>query len=183
MLEKFVLTILELNWNQLLGHKRTQLNICHHMLTSSTELQNRSFHVVERTRTSAKCQNMKYAHAKLAKILFFIVKYANLWGFRCRRRRSYLSSLITQFHFKGVLCVACQAIAKLFWYIFIAGQLEYHFSRLSFAVYSLNFNLARNMCIAGNGKMAANSAKTPSAQFTLFECHPYSFTGGFAAIG
>ena len=50
------LTILELNWNQRLGHKKTNLNICHHMLSSSTRLQNRSFHVVERTRTSTKCQ-------------------------------------------------------------------------------------------------------------------------------
>ena len=81
MLEKFVLTILELNWNQLLGNKRTKLNICHHMLTSSTQLsqlRNRSFHVVERTRTSTKCQKMKDPRAKRAKILFFIVKYANL---------------------------------------------------------------------------------------------------------
>ena len=30
---------------------------------------------------------MKNARAKRAKILFFIVKYANLWGFCCRRRR------------------------------------------------------------------------------------------------
>ena len=81
MLEKCVLTILELNWNQLLGHKWTKLNICHHLLSSSTQLQNRSFHVVERTRTSSKCQKMKNARAKRAKILFFIVKYANLWGF------------------------------------------------------------------------------------------------------
>ena len=51
------------------------------MLTSSTQLQNRSFHVVERTRTSSKCQKMKYARAKRAKILFSIVKYANLCGF------------------------------------------------------------------------------------------------------
>ena len=96
MLEKFVLTILELNWNQRLGHKRIKLNICHHMLTSSTQLQNRSFDVVERTRTSAKCQKMKNARAKHAKILFFIVKYANLRGFCCRRRRGCLSSLMFQ---------------------------------------------------------------------------------------
>ena len=93
MLEKCVLTILGLNWNQRLGHKKTKLNICHHMLTSSTQLQNRSFHVVERTRTSSKCQKMKNARAKRAKILFFIVKYANLWGFCRRRRRGCLSSL------------------------------------------------------------------------------------------
>ena len=94
MLEKCVLTVLELNWNQRLGHKKTKLNICHHMLTSSTQLQNRSFHVVERTRTSSKCQKMKYARAKRAKILFSIVKYANLWGFCCRRRRGCLRSLL-----------------------------------------------------------------------------------------
>ena len=82
------------NWNQRLGHTKTKINICHHMLTSSTQRQNRSFHVAERTRTSSKCQKMKYARAKRAKILFFIVKYANLSGFCCRRRRGCLSSLI-----------------------------------------------------------------------------------------
>ena len=95
MIKKCVVTILELNWNQRLGHKKTKLNLCHHMLTSSTQLQNRSFHVVERTRTSSKCQKMKNARAKRAKMLFFIVKYANLWGFCCRRRHGCLSSLIT----------------------------------------------------------------------------------------
>ena len=94
MPEKCVLTILELNWNQRLGHKKTKINISHHMLTSSTQLQNRSFHVIERTRMSSKCQKMKNTRAKRAKILFFIVKYANLWGFCCRRRRGCLSSLM-----------------------------------------------------------------------------------------
>ena len=95
MIEKCVVTILELNWNQRLGHKKTKLNLCHHMLMSSTQLQNRSFHVVERTRTSSRCQKMKNARAKRAKMLFFIVKYANLWGFCRRRRHGCLSSLIT----------------------------------------------------------------------------------------
>ena len=80
MLKKCVLTVLELNWNERLGHKKTKLNVCYHILTSSTQLQNRSFHVVERMRTSSKYQKMKNARAKRAKILFFIVKYANLWG-------------------------------------------------------------------------------------------------------
>ena len=93
ILEKCVPTIPELNWNQRLGHKKTNLNICHYMLTSPTQLQNWSFHVVERTRTSKKCQTLKNARAKRAQILFFIVKYANLWGFCCRRRRGCLSSL------------------------------------------------------------------------------------------
>ena len=94
MLEKCVLTILELSWNMRLGKKKTKLNICDHALTSSTQLQNWSIHVVERTKTSTKCQKMKNARAKRAKILFFIVKYANLWGFCCRRRRDCLSSLM-----------------------------------------------------------------------------------------
>ena len=103
MREKCVLTILQLNWNQRLGHKRTKLNICHHTLTSSTQLQNRSFHVVERTRTSTKCQKMKNARAKRAKVLFFIVKYANLWGFCCPRRCGCLSSLLLSVHLSLLL--------------------------------------------------------------------------------
>ena len=103
MLEKCVLTILELNWNQRLVYKKTKLNVCHHMLTSSTQLQNRSFHVVESTRTSSKCQKMKDTRAKRAKILLFIVKYANLWGFCCRRRRGCLSSVLIPKRFQRVL--------------------------------------------------------------------------------
>ena len=112
MLEKCVLTILELNWNQRLGHKKTKLNICHHMLTSSTQLQNRSFHVVERTRTSSKCQKMKNARSKRAKILFFIVKYANLWGFCCRRSRGCLSSLL----YVRVVVKTAKNLVILFYY-------------------------------------------------------------------
>ena len=40
---------------------------------------------------------MKYARATRAKILFSNVKYANLWGFGCRRRRGCLSSLLLFF--------------------------------------------------------------------------------------
>ena len=80
-----------------LGTLETKLNICHHMLTTSTQLQNKSFHVAERTRTSIKCQKMKNARAKRAKILFFIVNYANLCGFCCRRRRGCLKLSIRDF--------------------------------------------------------------------------------------
>ena len=65
---KCVLTILELNWNKPFSGKNTNVNICHYMLTLSTQLQNMSFHFVERTRTSAKCRETKNACAKL---LFF----------------------------------------------------------------------------------------------------------------
>ena len=77
------------------------MNICHHILTSSTQLQNRSFHVVERTRTSSKCQKMRNARAKRSKLLFFIVKHANLWGFCCRCRRGCLSSLLLKVRTAG----------------------------------------------------------------------------------
>ena len=49
------------------------------MFTSSTQLQSRSFHVVERTKTSSKCPKLKNARAKRAEILFFycqICKFA-----------------------------------------------------------------------------------------------------------
>ena len=102
-----------------MGHK-TKLNICHHMLTSSTQLQNWSFHVVERTRTSTKCQKLKYARAKRAKILFFIVKYANLWGFCCLRRRGCLSSLLAgegkvSPWFNSLFAQLCQLISAFGW--------------------------------------------------------------------
>ena len=106
MLEKCVPTLLELNWNQRLGHKKTNLNICHHMLMSSTHLQNWSSHVVERTRTSTICQKLKNARAKRAKILFFIVKYANLWVFCCRRRRGCLSSLLCIMELAALMMLA-----------------------------------------------------------------------------
>ena len=99
------LTILELNWNLRFRNKKTELNICYHMLTSSTQLQNRSFHDVERARTSVKCLKVKNARAKRAKLLFCIVKYANLWRSCCRRRRGSLSSLMAvekrRFHIKN----------------------------------------------------------------------------------
>ena len=97
MLAKCVPTILELNWNQRFRGKNTKLNISRHLLTSSRQLQNRSFHVVEKTRTSSKCPKMKNARAKRTKLLFFIVKYANLGPSCCRRRRGCLSSQMSAF--------------------------------------------------------------------------------------
>ena len=77
------------------------------MHTLSTQLQKRSFHIIERTRTSPKCQKMKNARAKRAKILFFSVKYANFWGFCCRHRRGCLSSLVLH-HARNSLFFAYQ---------------------------------------------------------------------------
>ena len=74
ILAKCVVCILDLNWNHRFRAKKTKLNICNHMLTSSTQLQNRSFHVMERMRTPTKCTKMKNARAKRAKLLFFYCK-------------------------------------------------------------------------------------------------------------
>ena len=75
MLSKCVLNILELHWKQSFRDKKTKLNICHNILQ---QLQNRSFQVVERMKTSGTCPKMKNARVKHAKLLFFIVKYGNL---------------------------------------------------------------------------------------------------------
>ena len=92
---KCVLTILKLNWNQRFRDKRTKLNICHQMLTSSTQLQNRSFHVVERTRTSAKRPKMTNAPAKRAKLLFFIVIVTLLFPLSSWCNKSARTSYLT----------------------------------------------------------------------------------------
>ena len=78
----------------LLRDKKAKLNICHHVLMSSSQLQNKSFHVVERTRTSAECPKMKTARANRANLLFFTVKYANFGRSCCRRRRGCVNSLM-----------------------------------------------------------------------------------------
>ena len=49
------------------------MNICGQETTSAA-----SFHVVEKTRTCARYAKMKSARAKRAKLMFLIVKYANL---------------------------------------------------------------------------------------------------------
>ena len=59
-----------------LGTYKIKLNSCHRMLTSSTQLQNTSFHVVERTKTSSKCQKKKNArifHCQVCKFVGFLL--------------------------------------------------------------------------------------------------------------
>ena len=70
MLAECVLSIPEFNWNQRFRDKTT-LKICRQVLASSTQRQNRSFHVGGQTRTAMKCARMKNAHAKRAKVLGF----------------------------------------------------------------------------------------------------------------
>ena len=64
---KCVPTIMEVNWDQRFKGNKTKLNICHHRPTSSTQLKNKSFHVVERTRTSAKFHKTKKCTCKACK--------------------------------------------------------------------------------------------------------------------
>ena len=64
-----------------MGHKKTKLNICHHMLTSSTQLQNWSFHVVERTRTSTKCEKNEICTCKACKNTIFHCQICKFVGF------------------------------------------------------------------------------------------------------
>ena len=80
-LENCVLTILELNWNQPLGHKKSKLNISHNMLTSSTQLQNCSFHVIQRTRTSTKCEKNEICTCKACKNTIFHCQICKFLGF------------------------------------------------------------------------------------------------------
>ena len=88
------LTLLALNWCERFGDKKKELKICRQVLTSSTQLQSRSFHVMERTRTCVKCTKTKIARAKSGKLLFFIVKCAKFWR-SCRHRNcGCLSSII-----------------------------------------------------------------------------------------
>ena len=54
--------------------KKTKFNISYHMPTSSPQLENWSFHVVERTRTSAKRTKMENARAMRAKLCFSLSK-------------------------------------------------------------------------------------------------------------
>jgi len=55
-----------------------KLAICGRVLKSSAQLKSKSFHVLERTTTTVEFTKMKNARAKLAKLLFFWAKCANL---------------------------------------------------------------------------------------------------------
>ena len=76
----------------------------------------------------------KNARAKRAKILFSIVKYANLWGFCCRRRRGCLSSLLlTEHAANGLVEVPLKytwAMKDLLWCVqFVVKTLNSEISR------------------------------------------------------
>jgi len=77
----FLQNVFHISWNWI-GTTASEVrmhDICHHMLKWSTQLQNRSIYIIERMRTPVKCPKMKNACAKHAKLLFFIIKFPNLW--------------------------------------------------------------------------------------------------------
>ena len=70
-IEKCLLTTLESNWCELFEWKFV-VKCCVDITAKQV------FHVLDRTRTAAKCTKMKNARAKRAKLRILIVKYANL---------------------------------------------------------------------------------------------------------
>ena len=62
------------------------------VLTSSSQPQIWSNHVVVKTRTAKKCTKMQTARAGRAELLFLLIKPIVLWRSRSRHRRLYLSS-------------------------------------------------------------------------------------------
>ena len=107
---KCVLTILELIeiWTNAPEVRRQNWIFVIICSTSSTQLQNETFHVVERTRTTMKCPRMKNARAKRAKgakLFFFSVKYANLWPKTkenvCIKRKEFNSRRVDWGHQHG----------------------------------------------------------------------------------
>jgi len=77
-----------------------------HLSTYAHVVHTTAKHVISRRRKNGNVFKMskgeKCTRARRAKILFFIVKYANLWGFCCRRRRGCLSSLLPFYDEKGI---------------------------------------------------------------------------------
>ena len=64
------------------------------VLTSSTQPQIWSIHVVVRTREAKKCTKMQNERAGRAELLFLLIKPIVLWRSRSRGRRSCVSSLM-----------------------------------------------------------------------------------------
>ena len=64
------------------------------VLTSSSQPQILSIHVVVRTRTAKKCTKMQNAHAECAEVLFLLIKFIVLWRSCGCHRCPCMSSLM-----------------------------------------------------------------------------------------
>ena len=153
------------------------------MLTSSTQLQNRSFHDVERKRTALKCQILKNARAKRAKLLFFV---AYLWRSCFRRHRGCSSSLLLNrrtatwnrsicfIHYfpivHNALCLPPQILHKLLLWNTL-GRSAYSQEHSATIVYA-KFG-GQTECIMGNWKIENTIKKWKSEQWRhLCVCPP-----------
>ena len=94
MLEKYVLTILELNLEPALEKWEDKIE---HLSSNAHVVHTPAKQVISRRRKNEnflKMSKNEKCTCEACKILFFIVKYGNLWGFCCHRRRGCLSSLL-----------------------------------------------------------------------------------------
>lgn len=79
--------MLEFNWCEQFGNGDKNIQTCP---------QNSVFHVVEKARTAANSTKMKNACANQAKLVLFIVKYANLRDCCRRPRRGWMTSAVSK---------------------------------------------------------------------------------------
>ena len=81
-------------WEDKIEHLSSYAHVVHTPAKQVISRRRKNDNVYKMSKTE-KCQKLK--NAKRAKILFFIVKYAKLWGLCFRRGRGCLSSLIKLF--------------------------------------------------------------------------------------
>ena len=104
------------------------------MLKSSTQLQNTLFYLVERTRMTVKCTKIKTEPAKHAKLLSFIVKYANLWCSCCRGCHGYLSSLLSMMKHREMSKWLKYICMYMLWFTFTHGLTFFELVSVLFAI-------------------------------------------------
>ena len=120
------------------------------MLTSSTQLQNRLFHVVERRRISAKREKMKMRFSSLNMQIYDVF---------CCRRRAWLLSSLTLAYDIGLESVAinCESLFQILWLFFshIARN-----TKRSYVLFSLSFNVTS--CWSYIGKVRVSGGQSIS---------------------
>ena len=103
-------------------------------MLSSTQLQNRSFQVVEWTRTAAKCTKMKKARAKRAKLLLLNMQICDvLFALSSLLQKHPLISNWPPFECRLILCVMLSLVAlgKK-----VHGKIKWQFMLVHFLGYS-----------------------------------------------
>ena len=97
MLEKCVLTVLELNWNKPLGHKKTKLNICDHMRTTAKQVISRRrknenvFKMSKDEICTCKACKKTVFHCQICKFMGFLLPSSSwLLKLKIAEMRSYI---------------------------------------------------------------------------------------------